>query len=332
MQPRQRPYPDTAPDPAFSAFRAWDLIASEGFQVGRRVPVERLSPVQRHIVMKHPLALFCLLLLSLSSPAQDLKPIPVAPLRPVPPQNPAFPGGVPGIPRPGASSRDGGEPNSFTPFDLEFPGGTPAQLQDHIQGATGKPLNLIIPPEFAGAQLPPLTMKNVTVPQLFEAINLACRKVSPTVVGYLYGPGGIPNPRYEDRETAMGFRSPNAPVTDSTVWHFYRSTPPVVKEPVEAPVCRFFNLDTPLSTYKIEDLTTALQTGYKMLGETNPPAMTFHKDTKLLIAVGEPGKLKLIEAMLNELALKPRVISPALGAEPKPPPSQPPKSANNPQP
>ena len=38
-----------------------------------------------------------------------------------------------------------------------------------------------------------------------------------------------------------------------------------------------------------------------MLGETERPEIKFHKDTKLLIAVGEPSKLVLIESVLAQL-------------------------------
>jgi len=38
-----------------------------------------------------------------------------------------------------------------------------------------------------------------------------------------------------------------------------------------------------------------------MLGETERPEIKFHKDTKLLIAVGEPSKLSLIESVLAQL-------------------------------
>jgi hypothetical protein len=279
--------------------------------------------------MKHLPALFCVFLFGFSAAAQDLRAIPPRPLLPPPPQPGGFVGG--GIPGP----RD--NPPAFSPFDLEFPGGTPADLQAHIEGATGKPLNVIIPSEHADAKLPPLKMKNITVPQLFEAINQACRKVVPTVVGYYASAPGAPQiPRYEERESSMGFRFPQGvPMTEATVWQFFRLTPPVIKEPMEAPICRFFNLEEHLNTYKIEDITTAMQTGYKMLGDTNPPTMTFHKDTKLLIAVGDPGKLKLIEAMLKELAGSKLGFNPTglMGQPFRPAPqAKPPKGADNAEP
>ena len=51
----------------------------------------------------------------------------------------------------------------------------------------------------------------------------------------------------------------------------------------------------------VDDITTAIETGWKMLGETSPPTISFHKDTKLLIAVGDPSKLETIDAVLKAL-------------------------------
>ena len=54
------------------------------------------------------------------------------------------------------------DPSSATPdknlvkFDLDFPGGTPRQLVEAINKASGKPLNAIIPDESANIKLPPL--------------------------------------------------------------------------------------------------------------------------------------------------------------------------------
>jgi len=66
----------------------------------------------------------------------------------------------------------------------------------------------------------------------------------------------------------------------------------------------------------VDDITTAIQTGWKMLGDEEAPTINFHKDTKLLIAVGEPNKLETIDAVLNALdssksGKSPRVFKPA---------------------
>jgi len=54
-------------------------------------------------------------------------------------------------------------------------------------------------------------------------------------------------------------------------------------------------------SYKVEDITTAIETGWKMQGATPTPKLSFHKDTKLLIGVGEPGQLQMVDEVLRQL-------------------------------
>src|SRR5436309_2083882 len=75
---------------------------------------------------------------------------------------------------------------SFTRFNLDFPGGTPEQLVRAIEKASGKPVNVVIPAEYADVKLPPVRMKEATVPQLFQALTQASPKT--TVVRPFGGP------------------------------------------------------------------------------------------------------------------------------------------------
>ncbi|PYM11483.1 MAG: hypothetical protein DME18_13880, partial [Verrucomicrobia bacterium] len=58
-------------------------------------------------------------------------------------------------------------------FDLDFPGGTPRQLVAAIEKSSSHPLNAVILDEDASVKLPPLKMKSVTAPELFEALAAA---------------------------------------------------------------------------------------------------------------------------------------------------------------
>ncbi len=180
--------------------------------------------------------------------------------------------------------------SALTRFDLDFPGGTPEQLVRAIEKASGKPVNAVIPTVHADVQLPPLKMKGVTVPQLFEALVNSSRKT----INFQPQRSGS----YQQSVTSFGFRSDEARTEDS-IWYFYYDKPPDL--PKALVLCQFYQLTPYLETYKVEDITTAIQTGWKMLGETNPPTITYHKDTKLLIAVGEAEKLRLIEQVLMAL-------------------------------
>ncbi|PYJ85475.1 MAG: hypothetical protein DME22_09000 [Verrucomicrobia bacterium] len=167
-------------------------------------------------------------------------------------------------------------------FDLNFPGGTPRQLVEAIEKASGKPLNAVIPDEDADLHLPPLKMRAVNVAELFAALSQASSK-------QINVSGGTYNSSYSFQTASE--------INDNSVWWFQHFKPAITQ-----PECRFYQLAPYLETYKVEDITTAIQTGWKMLGEKNPPTISFHKDTKLLIAVGEESKLRMIDSVLQQLA------------------------------
>ena len=194
------------------------------------------------------------------------------------------PQGLPPQRAAGVRSPDSTPDSKLTRFDLNFPGGTPKELVEAIEKASGKPLNAIIPDEHANTLLPALKMNAVTAAQLFEALGQASRKI-------------VTFKNRSFQESYYGFRT-QGQATDYSIWYFYyeQSNPPQ-----EPKACHFYQLAPYLDTYKIEDITTAIETGWIMLGETERPEIKFHKDTKLLIAVGEPSRLVLIESVLSQL-------------------------------
>lgn len=232
------------------------------------------------------------------------------------PTPPRAPRPAPGLPsRPGASvetvPKTGlpvSEKPALTRFDLNFSGGTPKGLVAAIEKAMGKPLNVIIPEEDSNVQLPPLKMNNVDVAQLFQALqnaSLKFERFSPPLAGTY--------------STAYGFKTDGRP-TDDSIWYFFVQKPaPPPGAPVFPPppkICRFYSLAPYLDRgYTVDDITTAIETGWKMLGDTARPKISFHKETKLLIAVGEPDKLEIINAALKALETpRPKsVIDPATG-------------------
>jgi hypothetical protein len=190
-------------------------------------------------------------------------------------------------PKPPPSERP---PESLTKFDLDFKGGHPQDLIAAIQKATGKTMNVLIPDEYANVTIPELKMKNVNTLQLFRALEQASHKTE-------YVKGG--NNSYSSFNTGFGFRANSDNITDDTIWSFYLLKPNI---PPPYKTCRFYSLAPYLdSGVSVDDITTAIKTGAKMLGDTDEPTMSFHKDTKLLIAVGEPGKLEIIDSVLRAL-------------------------------
>lgn len=211
-----------------------------------------------------------------------------------------------------------------TKFDLDFPGGTPKELVAAIQKAMRRPLNAIVPEEFNDVRLPALKMDHVNVQQLFEALAAAGRKSEAVTSGNNFG-GGYSS--YQVVNTGYGFRQGSqGRITDDTIWYFYvdkPALPPAI--PQNKKFCRFYSLASYLDqNMTVDDITTAIETGWKMLGEKPTPTISYHKDTKLLIGVGEPDKLEIIDSVLRALSERPRPqpaqFLPAHPAAPKPTP------------
>ena len=122
---------------------------------------------------------------------------------------------------------------TLTKFDLDFPGGSPNELVAAIQKAMGRPLNAIVPSDFAGQQLPPLKMKGVDIAQLFQALEQA----------------------NQTNSAIFGFKTIGT-VSDDSVWFFYFTGQPRTSN---------FYLLTPYLDrgLTVDDITTAIQTGWK---------------------------------------------------------------------
>jgi hypothetical protein len=191
---------------------------------------------------------------------------------------------------------------TLTRFDLDFSGGPPGDLVAAIQKAMNKPLNVIVPDEFVRMKLPALRMKNVDVSELFQALEQASSKRE-IVATSTYG-GGMPGGymSYQQVNSNYGFkRATGGSATDETIWNFYVEKPNYPGQS-SGKICRFYSLAGYLERgATVDDITTAIETGAKMLGEASGPEIRFHKDTKLLIVVGEPGKLEIVDAVLKAL-------------------------------
>jgi hypothetical protein len=190
---------------------------------------------------------------------------------------------------------------TLTKFNLDFPGGTPKELVAAIEKATGKPLNVIISDKDADVRLPPLKLNNVNVSDLFNALQSASTKVeSYTTASADLSRFGIP-PSYQQMATSYGFKT-DGTVTDDSIWYFVVTKPSVTPEVLPQKICRFYPLAEYLNRgFTVDDITTAIQTGWKMSGDPAKPELNYHKETKLLIAFGEPGKLNVIDEVLKAL-------------------------------
>ncbi|HTI98816.1 MAG TPA: hypothetical protein VL527_07920 [Dongiaceae bacterium] len=202
------------------------------------------------------------------------------------------------------AGNDQSETPALTRFDLDFPGGTPADLVAAIQKAMGKPLNVIIPEEAADTPLPPLKMHDVDVAQLFAALEPASFKTVAITSGQFPNfPGN--RPAYTVGTVGYGFRMGPGQASDNSIWYFHvekPAAPPALPEQKERQFCSFFQLSSLLDRgFTVDDITTAIQTGWKMAGISPAPELSYHKETKLLIAYGTEEKIGIIQQVLNSL-------------------------------
>ncbi|MGA2786874.1 MAG: hypothetical protein ABSF60_05055 [Verrucomicrobiota bacterium] len=185
---------------------------------------------------------------------------------------------------------------NFTKFSLDFPGGTPGQLVTAVEKVTGKSLNVIILDKDADVQLPPFKLNNVCLPELFLALRAVSQKTE--YVSMLNSQGFTSSQSFL---TSYEFYTLDHNPGTNSVWYFHVDKPDMLSKPQEK-TCRFYQLAPYLERgLTVNDITTAIQTGWKMQGVTSPPQISFHKETRLLIAVGEPDKLEVIDAVLKAL-------------------------------
>jgi hypothetical protein len=209
-------------------------------------------------------------------------------------------------------------PNRVDPdakrFDLDFPGGPPKAFVAALEKAMGKPMNVIIPEEYANVPIVPLKLRSVTLFQVFDAIGQAGTRTERYISGYSMSSrptrgGMIENvrvPQYSQFQSRCGFRSADSPPTEGSIWYFYYDAPPPAPtpepEPKPAKSFRCWQLGQTLESYSIDDITTAVETTWKMLGTEPLPKMSFHKETKLLIVVGTEVELSVVNTVLEQLS------------------------------
>lgn len=192
------------------------------------------------------------------------------------------------------------QPPALTRFSLDFDGGTPTELVKAIEKAMGKPLNAIIRDEDKDVRLPELKMNDVNVQELFQALEQASQKQM-TLISGTYSPGMN---SYSQFVSYYSFRTAGE-VSDNSIWYFHvekPTLPPVVPTEKTEKYTQFYSLDPYLQRgFTVDDITTAIQTGWKMAGVAPTPQMNYHKETKLLIVNGNPKDLNTVRQVLDAL-------------------------------
>ena len=185
-----------------------------------------------------------------------------------------------------------------TRFDLDFKGGSVRALFDAISAAQGKPVNVYIPQAGEAVKIAPFRVTGVTVRELLDAISNA-----DVVRGKI--------------ARASGYRFLTSGGSGDSV--VYAMT---VVDPRDEPetVCRVYSLSPYLEAgLSVDDITTAIRTSWKMLNYTPPTVnLSYHRETKLLIAVVPSEEIQAIEQVLAALPKGPsgKKALPAIQAEP----------------
>lgn len=200
----------------------------------------------------------------------------------------------------------------FAPFDLDFSGGTPLELVKAIEKALGTNVNVFIPTEHANYRLPPFRVNQVSVFTLFNTMRQLSNKYvqvrGPSTTG-----GPIQNYQVP---VGYGFTS-DTQLIGRYLWRFQVTEAPPELEPLKS--CKFFQLAPYLqNNLRVEDITTAITTGWDLMGLKKQPEMQYHKETKMLIAFGEAAHLEVIASVLKELQPPPeKVPAPKSNAPPE---------------
>jgi len=169
-------------------------------------------------------------------------------------------------------------------FDLDFKGGSVRALFDALSSARGKPVNVYLPRETETIVIAPFRVSGVTVKDILGAISSSSE-------AKLFG---------EMRERLFRYSFFCVPDgSDSGVWSVKVSdlyTP-------ESPVCRVYSLSPYLEAgLSVDDITTAIRTAWKMSNYTPSTVnLSYHRETKLLIAVAPEDELKAIDQVLAAL-------------------------------
>ncbi len=193
-------------------------------------------------------------------------------------------------------------------FDFEFDHAPLSEvlrgIQESFSRKTKGHLSFVIPEvhqEFVKTTLVTIQVRQVTIVQFLELLEKASLRAT-----------GAGNSHEVDPNTGMvtearpalagyGFLRENEE-RENPIWMFYNDLPATpVAAASPATQCRFFNLAPFLDDLKVEDITTVIRAGWEMMGNPNAAKFLFHKETGMLVVVGAPRDLSMIDDVLDQL-------------------------------
>ena len=169
-------------------------------------------------------------------------------------------------------------------MNIDFAGGEPADLLAAIKKASNQTPNVLIHPDARNVTIPPFKLRDVSAAQIFIALNTLSEP--PFTNGYWKA----------------------APLPDGEIWTLTRphtasqKIDPTTGIPVTLKNCKVLNLTMVLGDYSVDDVTTAMKGAWDLLNSSETPVVKFHKDTKLLMIVGDDRQLMVANDVLRELS------------------------------
>ena len=210
-------------------------------------------------------------------------------------------GGNPAVPTRVTQPNNSGETTVLEAF--RFNGGTAVEFVDMLKGHLDVSPNIIIAPKLRDTPVPELELKNVTLADIFQALNTLSEDKS--IQWQLSGstePIWVLNP-------APGLNSPAQGGGGGFTGASGYGMPGMMIDPLTGTplplnngrICQILPLGKYLGEYKVEDITTAVKTAWGMMGDDAGAQLKYHTDTKLLIAVGTSGQLSILSQVLSSL-------------------------------
>ncbi|MGV3771901.1 MAG: hypothetical protein ACO1QB_03305 [Verrucomicrobiales bacterium] len=204
--------------------------------------------------------------------------------------------GVPGQPPPPRSFHSIVPSEPEQPFNIYFEGGTPKDFLKALEESLKDLPPVIIPANAADITIPSFELRNVTLSDVFNALNILGMREN-----WSWQPTSRPN------------GSPGSAIyvllkqESVTLQRQFPYNLPGYQQPVSSEIkVQPIHVGYLLEKYKIEDLTTAIETGWSMSGKVSitdsiEPELKYHKDTEMLLIKGYPSHLNFVTELFKQL-------------------------------
>jgi hypothetical protein len=149
-------------------------------------------------------------------------------------------------------------------FDLAFHGGPPGKLVEAIEKASGQKLNVLLSPNLSTSAIPRMELRSVSVATVFSSLNRVL-------------------------------------VQDENVQWFPVDNVWILQSGSQRRSSQVFYVGHLLNKFKVEDITTAIQTTWQLAGKDPKAELKYHQDTQLFIALANKSQLETVTEVLREL-------------------------------